>query len=141
MFRLVCSMLIDADKAQTDVPHLHIRPRPCVCEMIYINISGGESVQGQLCLSVIIQDGLTLNEAGKWGFELWEEKNLQLFKIILFSNNHSVILLYGYLNVVDIFLWVFEDLIQLMNFHFLQIFFFNTIPEYEPTNHFLKGKR
>lgn len=141
MFRLVCSMLIDADKAQTDVPHLHIRPRPCICEMIYINISGGESVQGQLCLSVIIQDGLTLNEAGKWGFELWEEKNLQLFKIIQFSNNHSVILLYGYLNVVDIFLWVFEDLIQLMNFHFPPKKKIYTIPEYEPTNHFLKGKR
>lgn len=50
--------------------------------MIYIDIASGEFLQGQLCLSVIIQDSLMLNEAGKWGLKLWEEMNLLLLKII-----------------------------------------------------------
>lgn len=70
MVLYVLYVLMDADKAHTDVrvkvrPHLHIRPRPRISEMIYIDISSGEFLQGQLCLSVKIQDGLMLNEAGK----------------------------------------------------------------------------
>lgn len=48
--------------------HLHIRPGPCVGQLVYIHVSCCESLQRQLCLSVIIQDGLLLNEAGKGAF-------------------------------------------------------------------------
>lgn len=45
--------------------HLYIGPGPCVGELIHIYISCCESLQGQLCLSVKIQDGLLLDEVGK----------------------------------------------------------------------------
>lgn len=47
------------------IHHLHIRPCPRVGELVYIYISCCESLQGQLRLSVIIQDGLPLNEGRK----------------------------------------------------------------------------
>lgn len=53
--------------------HLHIRPGPCVGELVHIYISCCESLQGQLSLSVIIHDGLFLDEVGKRGFQLCRE--------------------------------------------------------------------
>lgn len=78
--------------------------------MIYIDISSGDFLQGQLCLSVIIQDGLMLNKAGKWWFKLWEEMNLLLWRIIQpVDVNMMWFSCSGFPNVIDIFLWVFKD--------------------------------
>lgn len=68
--------------------HLHIRPGPRVGELVYIHISRRESLQGQLRLSVIIQDGLLLDEAGKRGFQLcMEEMHTQQNKTTVILKN------------------------------------------------------
>ena len=54
--------------------HLHVRPGPCISELVYIHVPWGESLQGQLCLPVEVQDGLALDEAGEGGFQLYGKR-------------------------------------------------------------------
>lgn len=62
----------------THVHYLHIRPGPCISELVNIHISCCESLQGLLCFSVIIQRCLLFNEVEKSGFQFCGNERIQI---------------------------------------------------------------
>lgn len=68
---------ITIHKKNTHMLYLHIRPGPCIGELVDIYIPYCESLQGLFCFSVIIQRRLLLNEVRKSRFQFCGEERMR----------------------------------------------------------------